>query len=205
LAKAKALRVFVEPLITRSKSDTTHNRRLVFSYLQNKETIKELFSVVSEKVAGRPGGYTRIIKLAPRLGDAAEMAMIELVDFNTVYNTGDKAAAKKTRRSRGGATKKAAAPKAAATTEAAAGDNLTKIEGIGPKTAEALNAAGINTFAELAAKSAEEVKSILDAAEGNFNLADPGTWAQQAQLAADGKWDELKTLQDELNGGKEAE
>lgn len=108
LAKAKALRVFVEPLITRSKNDTTHNRRIVFSHLQNKESIKELFSVVSEKVADRPGGYTRIIKLAPRMGDAAEMAMIELVDFNTTYNVGEKAAAKKTRRSRGGAAKKAA-------------------------------------------------------------------------------------------------
>lgn len=117
LAKAKALRVFVEPLITRSKNDTTHNRRLVFSHLQNKESIKELFSVVSEKVADRPGGYTRIIKLAPRMGDAAEMAMIELVDFNTTYNVGEKAAAKKTRRSRGAAKKET--PAAAATTEEA--------------------------------------------------------------------------------------
>ncbi|RZJ86297.1 MAG: 50S ribosomal protein L17 [Chryseobacterium sp.] len=117
LAKAKALRVFVEPLITRSKNDTTHNRRIVFSHLQNKESIKELFSAVSEKVADRPGGYTRIIKLAPRLGDAAEMAMIELVDFNTTYNVGEKAAAKKTRRSRG--TVKKETPAAAATTEEA--------------------------------------------------------------------------------------
>src|SRR5690606_13885347 len=101
LAKAKALRVFVEPLITRSKNDTTHNRRIVFSHLQNKESIKELFSVVSEKVADRPGGYTRIIKLAPRMGDAAEMALIELVDFNTTYNVGEKTAAKQTSRSRG--------------------------------------------------------------------------------------------------------
>lgn len=116
LAKAKALRVFVEPLITRSKNDTTHNRRLVFSHLQNKESIKELFSVVSEKVADRPGGYTRIIKLAPRMGDAAEMAMIELVDFNTTYNVGEKTAAKKTRRSRGAAKKETPA---AATTEEA--------------------------------------------------------------------------------------
>jgi len=118
LAKAKALRVFVEPLITRSKNDTTHNRRIVFSHLQNKESIKELFSIVSEKVADRPGGYTRIIKLAPRMGDAAEMALIELVDFNTTYNVGEKTAAKKTRRSRGGVAKKET-PAAAATTEEA--------------------------------------------------------------------------------------
>ncbi|MDE1191900.1 MAG: helix-hairpin-helix domain-containing protein [Arachidicoccus sp.] len=88
---------------------------------------------------------------------------------------------------------------------AAVNDDLVKIEGIGPKIAEALNAAGINTFSALAAKSSDEIKAILDAVEGgHFNLADPSTWAQQAQLAADGKWDELNTLQDELKGGKEA-
>jgi large subunit ribosomal protein L17 len=122
LAKAKALRVFVEPMITKSKNDTTHNRRLVFSHLQNKESIKELFGVVSEKVANRPGGYTRIIKLAPRMGDAAEMAMIELVDFNTTYNVGEKAAAKKTRRSRGTAKKTTTAAPEAPVTEAPAAE-----------------------------------------------------------------------------------
>ena len=102
-AKAKALRVYVEPMITKSKSDTTNNRRMVFSKLQDKEIITELFNVVGLKVADRPGGYTRIIKLAPRVGDAAEMAMIELVDFNTVYTKDAKSAdAKKTRRSRRG-------------------------------------------------------------------------------------------------------
>jgi large subunit ribosomal protein L17 len=112
LAKAKALRTYVEPLITKSKNDTVHNRRLVFSKLQDKEAIKELFSSVSDKVAGRPGGYTRIIKLQARTGDAADMAMIELVDFNTIYTKDAKATtAKKTRRSRGGA-KAATAPKA---------------------------------------------------------------------------------------------
>jgi len=82
MAKAKALRVYFEPLVTKSKSDTTHQRRMVFSYLQSKEAVSELFGVISEKVAGRPGGYTRIIKLGTRLGDNAEMCMIELVDFN---------------------------------------------------------------------------------------------------------------------------
>lgn len=110
LAKAKSLRVYVEPMITRSKVDNTHNRRIVFSYLQDKEAIKELFSVISDKVANRPGGYTRIIKLQPRMGDAAEMAMIELVDFNEIYGKDAQSAeAKKTRRSRrsgGGAAKK---------------------------------------------------------------------------------------------------
>jgi len=108
-AKAKALRVYVEPLITKGKDNTTHQRRVVFSYLQDKEAIKELFGSVAEKVAGRPGGYTRIIKLGARVGDNAETAMIELVDFNDIYGKGKgeaKAPAKKTRRA--GGAKKAA-------------------------------------------------------------------------------------------------
>ena len=103
VAKAKALRVYVEPLITKSKTNTTHQRRIVFSHLQDKAAITELFSSIAEKVAGRPGGYTRIIKLGARTGDNAEMAMIELVDFNEIYGKGKgeaKEAAKKTRRSR---------------------------------------------------------------------------------------------------------
>ena len=111
LAKAKALRVFAEPLITRSKVDSTHNRRIVFSYLQDKEAIQELFGVVGDKVANRPGGYTRIIKMPRRLGDAADMALVELVDFNETYNPRE-GAAKKTRRSRRG-TGTAAKPAAA--------------------------------------------------------------------------------------------
>jgi large subunit ribosomal protein L17 len=102
-AKAKALRIYVEPLITKSKENTTHQRRVVFSYLGDKAAITELFSTVAEKVAGRPGGYTRIIKLGARPGDNAETAMIELVDFNDIYGKGKgevKDAAKKTRRSR---------------------------------------------------------------------------------------------------------
>lgn len=111
LAKAKALQKYIEPIITKSKNDTTHSRRVVFSYLKNKEAIKELFGEVSQKVADRPGGYTRIIKTGFRLGDAAETAMIELVDFNEIYNT-TKVAKKKTRR-RGG--KKATTAEAPAT------------------------------------------------------------------------------------------
>ena len=119
LAKAKALRVFVEPLLTKSKEDTTHQRRMLFSYLQNKEAIKELYDVVSAKIADRPGGYTRIIKLERRLGDAADMAMIELVDFNEIYNVkavvGEEK--KKTRRGRAkSGAKKTAEPVVAAET-----------------------------------------------------------------------------------------
>lgn len=119
VAKAKALKVYVEPLVTKSKEDTTHNRRVVFSYLKNKYAVTELFREVAPKVGDRPGGYTRIIKLGNRLGDNAEMAMIELVDFNELYNGGKKEVKKTTRRSRG---KKAAAaqveeaPKAEETT-----------------------------------------------------------------------------------------
>ena len=116
VAKAKALRVYVEPLITKSKTNTTHQRRVVFSYLQDKEAITELFSTIAEKVAGRPGGYTRIIKLGARTGDNAEMALIELVDFNDIYGKGEaKEATKKTRRSR--STKKTADTAEEATTE----------------------------------------------------------------------------------------
>ena len=119
LAKAKALRGYVDPLITRSKENTTHNRRVVFSYLQNKEAVNELFSVIGVKVGSRPGGYTRVIKTGFRPGDAAEMALIELVDFNEIYTQNKNTAKatepkKKTRRSSGaGTTKKAAAKKSA--------------------------------------------------------------------------------------------
>jgi len=116
LAKAKALRVYVEPLITKGKENTTHQRRVVFSYLKDKEAIKELFGPVAEKVAGRPGGYTRIIKLGTRTGDNAETGLIELVDFNEIYGKGKgetkAAAGKRTRRA--GSKKKAAGEEATA-------------------------------------------------------------------------------------------
>lgn len=98
LAKAKELKKFVEPLITKSKENTTHSRRTVFSYLKNKYAITELFGPVSEKVGDRPGGYTRIIKTGNRLGDNAEMCMIELVDFNEVYNSDTTTKKSRTRR-----------------------------------------------------------------------------------------------------------
>src|SRR5205814_4531104 len=105
VAKAKALRVYVEPLITKSKEKSTHQRRVVFSYLQDKDAITELFSTVAEKIGGRPGGYTRIIKLGARPGDNAEQALIELVDFNEIYGKGKeerREGTRRTRRGRGG-------------------------------------------------------------------------------------------------------
>jgi len=219
LAKAKALRTYIEPLITKtkhteSKESIMHNHRIVFSYLNDKAAVKELFTVVAPKVASRPGGYTRIIKLGQRTGDAAEIAMIELVDFNEIYGKGVGTAveaepAKKTRRSGGkkkaeGADATTEAAVAAPKKKAAKSDDLALIEGIGPKIAEVLTAAGIVSFADVAATSAEKLKEILDASEGSFNAADTTTWPEQAQLAADGKMDELKELQDKLIGGREA-
>lgn len=117
VAKAKALQKYVDPLITKSKDDSTHSRRIVFKYLQNKFAVTELFREVSVKISNRPGGYTRIIKLGARLGDAAEMCYIELVDFNETYVKEGKAPAKKAtvRRSRKKATVEAEAPAAVET------------------------------------------------------------------------------------------
>ena len=109
VAKAKALKQFVEPMITKSKTDTTHNRRIVMARLRQTEAVTELFRDVAQKIGDRPGGYTRIIKLGNRLGDNADMAMIELVDYNEVYNAG-KAPKKTTRRSRRGGSKATTTP-----------------------------------------------------------------------------------------------
>ena len=117
LAKAKALKKYVEPLITKAKDDSTNSRRVVFSYLQNKYALKELFGEVAAKVGDRPGGYTRIIKLGTRQGDAASVCFIELVDFDENMAKTPKAEAKKTRRSRKSAPKAEAAPAAEAPAE----------------------------------------------------------------------------------------
>lgn len=117
VAKAKALKTYVEPLITKSKEDTTHSRRTVFSYLKNKEAVKELFSIIAPRIADRPGGYTRVLHTGFRQGDGADMALIELVDFNEAALASAKAEARKaTRRSRA---KKAEAPAAEAPVEEA--------------------------------------------------------------------------------------
>ena len=213
LAKAKALRPYVEPLITKSKNNTTHQRRLVFSHLQDKEAVKELFDVISPKIASRPGGYTRVIKLGKRTGDSSELAMIELVDYNEVYvKGGEEATARGKRTRRAGGRKKAAsqqpAPAESAETEKPAktakkADDLTRIEGIGPKAGEALKEGGVATFEQLASSKPEDIKEILTKSGGHFNALDPASWPQQAELAAAGKWDELKELQDKLVGGRE--
>ncbi len=128
LAKAKALKVYVEPLITKSKTDSTHSRRQVFSYLQDKDAVIQLFRDVAVKVAARPGGYTRIIKTGNRLGDNAEMCLIELVDFNEIYTGSGKAEVKPktTRRSRKPAAKKADATAEGTATDAPAAEAKPK-------------------------------------------------------------------------------
>jgi len=239
LAKGKELRKYVEPILTRSKTDTTHNRRMAFHYLLNNEQAKalvtELFREIGPKIADRPGGYTRIIKLPPRQGDNAPMCYIELVDYNELLLANTTEAAKpKTRRSRRGGAKKVKdttteATATKATTEATSteevkteskatkteakkadksndkADDLTKVEGIGPKISEVLTTAGIVTFADLAGSTPEAVKEILANAGGSLKSKDPTTWCDQAKMAAEGKWDELKKWQDEMDGGKPTE
>lgn len=191
LAKAKALRRYAEPLITKGLKDTTHNRRVVFSYLQDKEAVSELFGPVAAEIGSRQGGYLRIIKTGFRQSDGAEMGMIEFVDYNKIYES-NSGSGRKTRRG----SSKSSSPK---------GDNLKKIEGIGPKVSSILNAAGILTFSDLATKSTSDIKDILSKEGSTFAAMDPSTWAEQASLASKGAWDELSSLQDSLNGGKQVE
>ncbi len=241
VAKAKELRKFVEPILTRAKEDNNQNRKIVFKTLNHKEGMKELFGEVSDKIATRPGGYTRIIKLGTRKGDGADTCLIELVDFNeTLLTAATEQATTKTRRSRrGGAGRKAddatatpvasvAVPSAEVVTDeapaaevvapaveavaetasvadapAAGNDDLTIVEGIGPKIAELLIAAGITTFAQLADAKDEAVQAVLTEAGPRYNIHDATTWNEQAALLRDGKMDEFKALTDRLKGGKE--
>ncbi len=161
LTKAKALRIYVEPLITRSKNDTTHNRRQVFRYLQDKESIKELFGEIAERVAERPGGYTRVVRLGQRSGDGAEMAIIELVDYNE-SEPETTSRRRRTRRSRRRRDKAEAAAPAAA--EAAADEPVAEV-------AEDIDEAGVvetlketaeGAIDEITEAPAEEVESVVE-------------------------------------------
>jgi large subunit ribosomal protein L17 len=163
VAKAKELRKYVEPMITKSKTDSTNNRRVVFSYLQNKDAIKELFSIVSEKVANRPGGYTRIIKLGNRLGDNAEMCFIELVDFNETMLAAAAEKAGKTRRSRRAGAKKDEEVAAAPVAEAPSAEVVEEA----PAAEEAVEVVAEAPVAEVVeeAPAAEEVVAEAPAAD----------------------------------------
>lgn len=224
VAKAKELRKYVEPLLTKSKTDTTHNRRTVFAYVKNKDIVSTMFRDIAPKIATRPGGYTRIIKTGNRMGDNADMCMIELVDFNEIYSNGKAAAepakAKTTRRSRKPADAKVTDANMASTAPVAEGDfnakaaseafgkkvkldDLKIVEGIGPKIEELYIAAGISTWKQLAETSVETSNEVLLTGGDRYKMHDPATWSQQALLAAEGKWAELKDLQEKLDGGKE--
>jgi large subunit ribosomal protein L17 len=186
LAKAKALRMYAEPLITRSKVDSMHNRRTVFSYLQDKEAIKELFGVVGDKVANRPGGYTRIIKMPRRAGDAADMAMIELVDFNEIYHPNDTAgAAKKTRRSRRGSGTGTAATTATATPVA----DVTNEATTAPDTDASATANAVVAAHEAADKdmAAEDViTTVIPTTDDSNESADTQTESPEAPAQEEG-------------------
>jgi large subunit ribosomal protein L17 len=153
LTKAKALKQFIEPIVTKSKSDSTHNRRLAFSSLRDKTAVTELFREVAAKVGDRPGGYTRIIKLGNRLGDNADMAMIELVDFNELYNTEDKT--KKKSRRRGGKSKSTAS--ATPPAEAVVEEEKVEAPAAAEETEETPKAAAPEKAAE--AEKSEEKES----------------------------------------------
>ena len=166
LAKARALRKYIEPLITKAKTDTTHSRRVVFSYLQNKDSIKELFGPIAVKVGDRPGGYVRIIKTGFRMSDGAEMAMIELVDFNEVMlaNAKEGGASKgKKRRTRRGGKKNVGTEAAAATTTAAVAEVAEEV--VEEEAAEEAVAATEEIVEDAVEESAEEEKAENAASE----------------------------------------
>lgn len=156
VAKAKALRKYVEPLITKAKEDTTHSRRVVFSYLQNKETVTTLFNEVAEKVATRPGGYTRIIKTNNRLGDNADMCIIELVDYNELLLAEAAPAAKKSRRRRGGK-KKTEEAQVEAQAEAVVEDAVEAVE----ETTEEVSAEA-EVAEEVVEEATAEVEEVVE-------------------------------------------
>ena len=197
VAKAKALRVYVEPLITKGKNPTQHNYRTVFAYLTDKEAVNELFKVVGEKVANRNGGYTRILKIGNRAGDNADMAIIELVDFNEFFTGfGSDSTSTKSKRTRRGSKKATTAEETKAEKIAKVedvevvvedvveetpmkaevptpkGDDLTKINGIGPAFAERLNALGVFTFADLAGLTEEKIAEY----ELKDSMTSPEEW-----------------------------
>ncbi len=205
VAKAKALRQFVEPLITKSKPENnvtaekgTHNRRIVFKNLRDKYAVTELFSTVAEKVADRPGGYTRIIKLGNRLGDNADMAMIELVDFNEIYNAG-KAKKKTTRRSRRGGSKSEDTPVAETVAETKADAGKTEE----PKAdkvadAEAIQETEAKKESEAKVEKATETEATPEKEASTDEKAEAKTEEKpEAEVKSNAKDDDAETKKDD--------
>ena len=182
LAKAKALRKYVEPLVTKAKNNSTHSRRVVFSYLQNKNAVIELFGPVAEKIGERPGGYLRVIKLGFRRGDGAETAMIEFVDFNENYNpnAGKVKTAKKTRR---GGRKSAATPAVTTETEAAPEAEAVAMEEVAEAEAPAVEQ--VAAIAEETASEVEEVVATAEEAAPEAEAAAEETVVEAAEEATD--------------------
>ncbi len=182
LAKGKELRKYVEPLITKSKEDSTHSRRVVFSYLRSKEAVTELFREVAPKIAERPGGYVRILKTGRRLGDGAELCMVELVDFNELLLNTEKKT--KSRRSRRGG-KKQAAPAAAPAAEAEVKQEEPKAEAPAAKAAEVAPAPeAVETPAETPAEAEDTTKKVAEEAP---EAAAPEAAAEEAPAAEEKK------------------
>lgn len=211
VAKAKALRVYVEPLITKSKTDSTHSRRTVFSYLKDKYAVSELFREVAPKIASRPGGYTRIIKTGFRQGDAAEMCLIELVDFNEIYGSSAGTGAKKKRSRRGGAKKKAGVAGAIATAaegakEAAAdaaGSLADAAEGAVEKAKDV--AENVSDKVGDAAEAAKEVvEKVVDKA-GDAVEAVKEKAADVAEAAKEKASDAVEAVKDAIDGDADDE
>ena len=190
LAKAKALRPFVEPLITRSKEDTTHSRKQVFRYLQDKDAIKELFGEVADRVGDRPGGYTRIIKLGQRSGDGAEMAMIELVDYNDVPPASTGSGGSRTRRGSGKGRRGSGSSK----TEADQEPTQDVDETTEPESAEA----------EAEAADVEAPNETVAEAEPAEEIAEETAEAEAGDVAADEADSEAETAEEEDDEDKDA-
>ena len=208
-AKAKEARSVAERLITYAKAGDLNSRRMAARKLTDPAVLQKLFAELGPRYADRPGGYTRILKIdGPRKGDNADMAILELVEAE--FTPKAKKAKSEVETAPVEITEDdvveeiAAEDAAPAETEADAGpDDLTKLEGVGPKFAEAFTAVGVGTFAELGAKSVDELKALLEGNEDYASLSGRigDTWPKQAAMAAEGKWDELKAWQDELDGG----
>ena len=199
VAKAKALRVYVEPLITKSKTDSTHSRRTVFSYLKNKFAVSELFREVAPKVANRPGGYTRIIKTGFRLGDAAEMCLIELVDFNEVYGSSDGSGAKKKRSRRGGAKKKTGVIGAVATAASGAKDAASGVIDSVAETSEGVLDKAKNLAEKAADKAGDIAEVVKDKAEDAVD-----TVKEAAEKVVDKAEDIAEGVKDKAEGAIDA-
>lgn len=193
LAKAKALRRYVEPLITKAKDNSTHSRRIVFSYLQNKEAIKELFGTVAEKVGDRPGGYVRIIRLGFRRGDGAETALIELVDFNETYNP-NAGKVRQTKKTRRGGSKKVAAVAAEPTAPVVADEEIVAEAPVMEAAEEVVETV---EAAPVVAEVAAEVEETVAAATEEVEAVAEETVAEVAEEAADAAPEAAEEKKDE--------